>query len=237
MNFKTHNQQEINTGNTCLQGHIKADYKDLIAAFGKPMDGDGIKVDAEWNIQFDDGTIATIYNWKNGLAYMSDLGLDTDKITDWNIGGASPRSAELVTIALDLHRESAAAPTDPIERALEPAEDIRRSLVAVRGEAYAKLVEIGVMTHKQVKLVNFLATCLMETADGFGEEQHEQVGQIMAMMCARSLTLASKIYAPNSGDLDAKELTEWIDRITDAEDAAAGTIEQELFGKDDDEEH
>lgn len=236
MNFKTHNQQAINTGGTHLQGYVQANYKDLVAAFGKPMDGDGIKVDAEWNIQFDDGTIATIYNWKNGLAYMSDLGLDTERITDWNIGGASPRSAELVTIALDLHRESAAAPTDPIERALEPADDIRRSLVAVRGEAYAKLVEIGVMTHKQVKLVNFLASCLMETAEGFDKEQHEQVGQIMALMCARCLTLASKIYAPNSGDLDAKELTEWIDRITDAEDAAAGTIEQELFGKEGDDE-
>jgi hypothetical protein len=94
MKFTTHNQKEININGTHLQGHITADYADLKKIFGKPTIGDGYKVDAEWDIEFEDGTVATIYNWKNGRNYLCKDGLPKTKITNWNIGGHNQKVIE-----------------------------------------------------------------------------------------------------------------------------------------------
>lgn len=99
MNFITHNQQRIDIGGTSLQGSISTRYKDLVAKLGQPMNGDRYKVDAEWHLLFEDGTTASIYNWKNGPAYLGDTAT-IEAIDEWNIGGASRRVAELVKEAL-----------------------------------------------------------------------------------------------------------------------------------------
>ncbi len=87
MKFKTHNDKIIETNSTSLVGVIKVPYYELIKMFGEPMGGDGDKTDAEWEIEFEDGTIATIYNWKDGKNYNGDSGIPTEKITNWHIGG------------------------------------------------------------------------------------------------------------------------------------------------------
>lgn len=61
-------------------------YSKLFEKFGEPFD-DGYKTDAEWEIEFSDGKVATIYNWKNGKNYNGSEGLDLDDITEWHIGG------------------------------------------------------------------------------------------------------------------------------------------------------
>jgi hypothetical protein len=48
---------------------------------------DDYKSDAEWIVQFEDGLVATIYNYKNGMNYCGSEGTPTHRITDWNIGG------------------------------------------------------------------------------------------------------------------------------------------------------
>jgi len=89
MKYITHNDYEISIDNTSLQGNIGAGYGILCKLFGQPHDSDGCKSDAGWDIEFDDGTIATIYNWKNGKNYCGRDGYDTQKITSWNVGGHS----------------------------------------------------------------------------------------------------------------------------------------------------
>ena len=37
----------------------------------------------------------TLYNWKNGKAYLGNEGQDIEDITDWNIGGKS-KEAEYI---------------------------------------------------------------------------------------------------------------------------------------------
>jgi hypothetical protein len=83
---------------TCLQGYINTTYDNIVSKLGKQHhNGDDYKTDAEWNIKFEDGTIATLYNWKNGLNYCRDEGLPLEDITEWNIGGHSPRAVALLT--------------------------------------------------------------------------------------------------------------------------------------------
>ena len=103
MKYQTHNETSVDTNMSHLQGYIKADYNELVEAFGLPMaDGyDDYKVDAQWHIAFADGTVASIYNWKNGKNYMGPYGLDLEDISEWHVGGFSKitlfRVAEVLT--------------------------------------------------------------------------------------------------------------------------------------------
>jgi hypothetical protein len=66
-------------------------YKRLVKCFGKPLgpSADG-KVDVEWAILFEDGTFATIHNYKTGPEYLGKNGIPVDQITEWSIGGYTP---------------------------------------------------------------------------------------------------------------------------------------------------
>ena len=96
MKFVTHNTRNIDINNTSLKGYIEISYDELVKKFGPPTTADGKKVDVSWEIQFNDGTIASIYNWKNGKNYMGANGKDVKDITEWNIGGRSDKSVDRV---------------------------------------------------------------------------------------------------------------------------------------------
>lgn len=100
MKFTTHNQAHIETSGTYLQGYIQANYIDLVETFGQPFEGDNYKTDAEWNICFEDGTRATIYNYKTGKNYCGAEGLDVEDIKDWNVGGFDKKAVERVLTVL-----------------------------------------------------------------------------------------------------------------------------------------
>ena len=85
--YTTHNEGNINVSGTSLQGYVEVSFERLVAMFGKPHESDGYKVDAEWDIRLGDGTIATIYNWKNGTNYCGHEGLPASQMIDWHVGG------------------------------------------------------------------------------------------------------------------------------------------------------
>jgi len=86
--YKTHNDTKIKVDGTYMHGRIYADYPDLVEKFGPPIiHGDGDKTDAEWALEFEDGTVATVYNWKNGINYCGADGKPVEHITEWNVGG------------------------------------------------------------------------------------------------------------------------------------------------------
>lgn len=87
--MNTHNDMDIDVSGSSLQGLVHAKYSDMCRVFGEPMDGDGHKVDAEWVVLFDDGVMATIYNWKDGKNYCGEYGMDVKDITEWHVGGHS----------------------------------------------------------------------------------------------------------------------------------------------------
>lgn len=102
MKFKTHNDQDINLIGTSRQGYLTIQYSTLVEIFGEPdRMGDGYKVDAEWAIEFEDGTVAAIYNYKNGQNYLGEAGTPIEKITSWNIGGYEKRVVQLVMEVLN----------------------------------------------------------------------------------------------------------------------------------------
>ena len=88
LRFKTHNDSDIDVNGTSYQGGISETFENLLKVFGTPMGAsDDGKVDVEWNIMFNDGVVATIYNWKNGPASMGANGTNPVDIRIWHIGG------------------------------------------------------------------------------------------------------------------------------------------------------
>lgn len=87
---------------TSLKGYVQVNYIDLEEAFGQPTEGDGYKIDAEWVLVGEDGTVATIYNWKNGYNYCGNAGMALWDIHNWHIGGHSQAAVELVYEALGM---------------------------------------------------------------------------------------------------------------------------------------
>ena len=91
---------------TSLQGYVDVTYATLKKVFGKEhSDGDGYKVDAEWDLQFSDGVVATIYNYKDGKNYCGRSGLAKSKITEWHVGGTSKRAVANVEAMLEAYYE------------------------------------------------------------------------------------------------------------------------------------
>lgn len=72
---------------TSLQGYMQAYYHQLVEVFGEP-EGGGDKTTVEWCLEFEDGTVATIYDWKE---YETPTGK-----YNWHIGGRSQKAVDRV---------------------------------------------------------------------------------------------------------------------------------------------
>lgn len=111
LKFVTHNDEDIDASGRGLKGYINASFGELCYAFGKPFEGDGYKVDAEWTIEFEMPeesdrayVVATIYNWKNGKNYCGEQGMSVEDIREWHVGG-DRGAVELVEQALQEARQ------------------------------------------------------------------------------------------------------------------------------------
>ena len=84
---------------TSFRGTIKTTYNKLVETFGEPcihnLPSMLDKVTIEWKLMFGDGTVATIYDWKN---YGSQPAKDEEY--EWHIGGFVPDAVALVRDAM-----------------------------------------------------------------------------------------------------------------------------------------
>lgn len=81
-----------------LKGHVAVPYSMLVEMFGKPMQGDGDKVQVEWVVEFydeveDEYVLATIYDWKQ-------YDRKPQQIVEWNVGGFKSSAVTLLEKAI-----------------------------------------------------------------------------------------------------------------------------------------
>lgn len=93
MKITTTNDASININGTSLQGYVRTTLAELESKLGQAEEGFD-KSTAEWSILFEDGTVATIYDWKMP---STPLGL-----YNWHIGGHDPSVVDKVGEALGL---------------------------------------------------------------------------------------------------------------------------------------
>lgn len=106
MGFKTHNDPGYIWCGGSLQGYIDISYAEIKKMLGNPTEGDGYKIDAEWYINFDNGTNATIYNYKDGKNYNGKSGTPKTKIINWHIGGESKEAVKEVYKLFNIEYEN-----------------------------------------------------------------------------------------------------------------------------------
>jgi hypothetical protein len=86
------------TAGTWLQGHIETTRAKIQEAFGEPTFYEaGDKVTVEWGLRFEDGTIATIYDWKR----YEDGAPELYEEIQYNIGGLTEEAAARVKEVLE----------------------------------------------------------------------------------------------------------------------------------------
>jgi len=83
------NTGDINVNKTIYVGEILISYPILVKVFGEPKNVRE-KTSCIWDIEFDDGTVASIYDWKPS----KDATPETTTL--WNIGGFNRKAKELV---------------------------------------------------------------------------------------------------------------------------------------------
>jgi hypothetical protein len=85
---------------TSYKGEVRITYAELTEIFGSPDRGPhdtGDKVTCIWELQFEDGTRATIYDWKMGDTPMDEY--------MWHIGGHSMTAVDRVVDCVAMHRD------------------------------------------------------------------------------------------------------------------------------------
>ena len=74
---------------TSLVGYAQTTYAHLIACFGPPHEREGDKITVSWGFRCADGTLFTVYDWKESA---TPLGLYR-----WHIGGNTLKALEAFT--------------------------------------------------------------------------------------------------------------------------------------------
>ena len=95
MKFKL--EDSLNICGTFNVGNLNFSFDDLVDTFGYPNCGPSgdDKTQVEWHIEFEDGTVATIYDYKSGYS--------VEDITFWSVGGRSRTAYERVQEVLRRH--------------------------------------------------------------------------------------------------------------------------------------
>lgn len=133
----------------------------------------------------------------------------------------------LAKIKAQLEQEIKETPVDQFEQALESADDIRRSIDAIHGDRYGTLIEVGVLVRKNLRLLAALTSEL--GLQGVPAPLMTVVKDVATQINAHLLSHAANLYQDQFSQEDSKQMTEWIDRICNAEDAAMEVLEKDIF--------
>ena len=137
MKFITHNKDSSTSiEGTSKQCTLETSYGMLVEYFGKPLVVRDGKVDVEWRVRFSDGSIAIIYNWKNGQTYKGPAGRPVENIEQWVIGGVDGKPVEHITELLSGNPPTAAEteenPVKLVKELLDVADVLSESLTLAR---------------------------------------------------------------------------------------------------------
>ncbi len=92
---------------TSFLGYVHSTYGQIVKTFGEPVNnGDEYKVDTEWIIDTPYG-VATIYNYKDGKAYLGEKGTDVTLISEWHIGGKNIKAYTYVKKTMEAYISNA----------------------------------------------------------------------------------------------------------------------------------
>jgi hypothetical protein len=89
---------------TGYQGRLAIPFTRIVEVFGEPDESPSFKSAFEWVIQFADGTVACIYDYRASSRCNTNNPtpdqMRANDFCDWHVGGRGPRAMELLRAAL-----------------------------------------------------------------------------------------------------------------------------------------
>ena len=77
---RTINSNSTSINGTQYLGYVSITYDELVQVLGQPKGGSSDKkTTCEWHVEFEDGSVATVYDWK--------VGYTPKDLHNWHIGG------------------------------------------------------------------------------------------------------------------------------------------------------
>ena len=89
-----------NANMTSLKGEFPITYAELVEIFGRPNYGPNADLDkttCEWNLKFEDGTKASIYDYRTSSTPMGEY--------EWHIGGHDAQAYTHIVDTIIQHRD------------------------------------------------------------------------------------------------------------------------------------
>lgn len=89
-----------NANGTCYQACVRVSPVELVDLFGEPEAGDEYKISMEYTFVGEDGSVVTLYDWKETSLYDEDYPHPSEfrastRAQEFHIGGHSSRAATL----------------------------------------------------------------------------------------------------------------------------------------------
>jgi hypothetical protein len=135
---------------TSLRGWMDATLDELIQTFGEPClnnPSEDEKVNYEWLLKFEDGTIATIYDWKR---YTNEP-LKGNEMYRWYIGGYEMKALERVKEAINEKKVKVAEENNRLEGTAEkPKTNKTMNTIILNSETAANQyrdIKLELITH------------------------------------------------------------------------------------------
>jgi hypothetical protein len=133
----------------------------------------------------------------------------------------------LAKINAQLEQEREAKPDSPLGKALEYAQEIRENILAIKGETYLKAIDFGLIINKAVHINAAISQMIIDT-DPRAAVTVTVAGHAHSSMMASLLSdYCEALGVHENSEEFAKEMTDWIDRVFDAEQAGV----KQLFSR------
>jgi hypothetical protein len=89
------NSNSTSVNGTHFQGNVRTTYDELVNILGQPKKGSADeKTTCEWRLEFEDGAVATIYDWK--------MGTTPKDIYNWHVGAKDHTALDNLQEALNI---------------------------------------------------------------------------------------------------------------------------------------
>lgn len=231
MKFVTQEQtNRIDISQTSFVGKLGASYADLKRVFGNPDQIDNDKSKVMWCIRFEDGEVATIYDWKQDKPAKD--------VMSWHIGGKSSVVIDRITSAVlsvgkEDDSEEGSDDESEVERLFNEIRnrsgDVLDSIASIKGEGYRDMVVMCIYARKLTEL-NAIQLSGLETGQKIPSAAISAMGDVTAELVSRMLgVFARQVGATSEGAI--KDAVDWADRIANDEHTLAARGMKAMFRK------
>lgn len=212
LEFKTQNNERIDTSKCVPVGNFSAAFCDMLTTFGLPRIGGEREDQIQWDVRFSDGCVVTLYNWAG----------EPESVTNWFVGSTSPRCLERIATLISLRKEVGETAINDL---METIAGMMRGIEDRHGSRFATMVAVGRLSYKLISLIYLL----LDEAN-IPEDVREATRDAATDMSARIVAHAAQLSSVIKTDEDMAAMTDYVTDMEGAEQRMAAAVVRSASG-------